>query len=150
MRRPIFADTDRVVGEDVNGRNLHNRAQPDRSAGVIREDQEARAVRPNLRKREAIEYGGHEMFADAEMKISSGGRFSKEVTGAVKGQSSFRRRRQIGCASDYPRHVFSYRVQNLGRRVTTCEPLCVRLKRRNVFVPTVRQFSFLHSYEMVR
>src|SRR3989442_6753984 len=90
------------------------------------------------------------MFADAEVKIPSGGRFSKKVTRTIKGQSSFRRRRQIGCASDYPRHVLSYRVQNLGRRVTTCEPLCVRLKRRNVFVPTVRQFSFLHAYEMIR
>ena len=100
MRRPIFADTDRVVGEDMNCRNLHYRAQPDRSAGVIREDQEARAVRTNLRKREAIEYGGHEMFADAEMKISSRRRFSEKITRAVEGQSSFRRGGQIGRASD--------------------------------------------------
>ena len=32
---------------------------------------------------------------------------------------------------------------------TTREAFRIRLKRRNVFVPTVGQFAFLHSYEIV-
>ena len=43
--RAVLADADRVVGEDVQDRDLHQRGQPDRGARVVGEDQEARPVR---------------------------------------------------------------------------------------------------------
>src|SRR6266581_6418894 len=42
---PVLADADRIVGEDVQHRDLHQRRQPDRSAGVIGEDEEPRPER---------------------------------------------------------------------------------------------------------
>ena len=36
VRRPVFADADRVVREDVDDRDLHERAQPDRRRGRSR------------------------------------------------------------------------------------------------------------------
>ncbi len=41
MRRAIFADADRIVREDVNDGNLHQRAEPDCGAGIVAEDQKS-------------------------------------------------------------------------------------------------------------
>ena len=43
MRRAVLADADRIVREDVDDRNLHQRGQPDRRTAVVGEDEEARA-----------------------------------------------------------------------------------------------------------
>ena len=48
MRGTVFADADRVVREDVDDRDLHDRGEADRGAAVIAEDQKARPIRPHL------------------------------------------------------------------------------------------------------
>ena len=53
MRRPVLADADRIVREDVDDRNLHQRREPDRRLHVVGEDEEARAEGADLRQRRA-------------------------------------------------------------------------------------------------
>ena len=53
--RAVLAHADGVVGEDVDDRDLHDRGQPDGRAAVVAEDQEARAVGPDLGERQAVQ-----------------------------------------------------------------------------------------------
>ena len=70
--RPVFADADRIVREDVDDRDLHDRA-PGGSAGsaVVAEDQEARAEGADLDEGHAVHDRGHGMLADAEVEIAA-------------------------------------------------------------------------------
>ena len=71
VRRAVLAHADRVVREDVDDRDLHDRGQADRRAAVVAEDQEARAVGPDLRQRQAVEDRAHGVLADAEMEVAA-------------------------------------------------------------------------------
>ena len=55
MRRAVLAEPDRVVREDPDRRDLHQRAEADRLARVVGEDQVRRAVGAQLREREAVD-----------------------------------------------------------------------------------------------
>ena len=48
MRRPILAIAHRVMGEYENGRQLHQGGEPEGRPGIIAEDEESRAERPEL------------------------------------------------------------------------------------------------------
>ena len=69
VRRPVLAEPDRVVGEDPDRGDLHQRAEPDRLARVVGEDQVGGAVRPQLREREAVHDACHSVLADSEVEV---------------------------------------------------------------------------------
>src|SRR5215510_4693600 len=69
MGRAVFAIAHRVVSEDKDGREFHQRREPDRWPRIIAEDEEGRAESAELRQREPVHNGGHGMLADAEMQV---------------------------------------------------------------------------------
>ena len=81
MRRPILAITHGVMGEHEDGRNLHERGEPDRRPGIVAEDEERRAERPQFRQRQTVDDRRHRMLANAEMKIAASRSFGFEVSG---------------------------------------------------------------------
>ena len=96
MRRPVLADADRIVREDVDDRQFHDRRQPDRRPAVVAEDEERRAVGPHLGQRHAVEDRAHGVLADAEVEVAAAVVAGLEIAGAVEGQQRLGRRGQVG------------------------------------------------------
>jgi hypothetical protein len=72
MSRTVFAEPDRIVGEDVNHVDAHQRRQPERGPAIVAEDEKTRAVGDEAAvERDAVQDGAHSMFADAEVQIAS-------------------------------------------------------------------------------
>ena len=61
----------RVVGEDVDDRDFHERGQADRRAAEVGEDEEAGAVGADLRQGHAVEARAHGELADAEVDVAA-------------------------------------------------------------------------------
>ena len=103
--RAVLADPDRVVREDVDHGDLHQRREPDRAARVVREDEEARPERAAASRAPARStIGGGGELADAEVEVAAAALGGLEVACAVEGQARLRRRREVGRAADEPRH----------------------------------------------
>ena len=149
VRWSVLADADRVVREEVDDREFHDRGQPDRRAAVVAEDQETRSVRAQLRERQPVQDRTHRVLANAEMKIASrvAGRF--EVSGAFERHARLRRGGQIRGAADDPRHGRRHCVQDLRRRVTTGDPFGISGEARNRLLPAIRQVALLHLQQAV-
>ena len=72
MRRPVFANADRVVRENVNVRQLRERRESDRRATIIGENKKCRAgSAKNAVIRNPIHDRAHAMFANAEVNIAT-------------------------------------------------------------------------------
>ena len=99
---PSSPEADRIVGEDIDGRNLHQGGQPDRGAHVVAEIEEGAAESPDLRNRHAIQGGAHTMFAHAEMQVASAVAARLEISGAIKLKPRPVGARQVGRAADQP------------------------------------------------
>jgi hypothetical protein len=72
MRRPVFADEDRVVREHERHRVLHHRGEPQRRAHVVAEDQERTDVRPDPAvERETVGDRPHGVLAHPVVDVAS-------------------------------------------------------------------------------
>src|SRR5882724_1756469 len=87
------------------------------------------------------------MFANPEVQVAAGRTRRLKIPRACNSESCFRRRREIGGASDEPRQVRRDRVQNLRGRVTPCNSLRIGRKHGNVLRPAGRQLAFLNLIE---
>src|SRR5438876_12375058 len=83
MGRAVFAVAHGVVCEEKEGRELHQRREPDRWTRVVAEDEEGRAERAELRQGEPVHNGGHRMLADAEMQVFPCRALGREVSRAL-------------------------------------------------------------------
>src|SRR5262247_1846450 len=95
MGRTVFAITQRVVREDKEGRELHQRREPHRWPRIIAEDEEGRAESAELRQGEPVHNGGHRMLTDAEMQVFPCRALGREVSRTRVGQRRLVRRSQI-------------------------------------------------------
>src|SRR5215471_13480136 len=86
----VFAITHGVVSEDKDGRELHQRREPDRWPRVVAEDEEGRTESAEFRQREPVHNGGHGMLADAEMQV-----FPCRVIGLEVARTLVRQRRLV-------------------------------------------------------
>ena len=145
----VLPHADRVVREDVDRRNLHDRGQPDRAAGEVGEDQETRPEGADFRQGKPVRDCAGSEFAHAEVQIAPARIVRLQVTGTVEGQPRLGRRRQVRGAADQPRVVLGQRVQHLPGRRPRCDALRVGGKGRNVGVPADGQFATLHPVELV-
>ena len=67
--RAVLAEADRVVGPDVDDRQLHQRREPHRAAHVVAEDEERAAEHPRAAvQRDAVHDRAHGVLADAEVQ----------------------------------------------------------------------------------
>ena len=105
VRRPILADANRVVGKDVDRRNLHKGAQTDGGSGVIAEDEKAGSEGAHLGERHSVDDGAHCMFTNTEVEVATAVIIGAKITCALEGKTGFGRGRQIGSAADEPGHV---------------------------------------------
>ena len=150
VRRAVLADADRVVREDVDDGDLHQRGEPDRAARVVREDEEPRPERAQLRERESVGDRRRRELAHAEVEVASRAIVRTEVAGSVEREPRLRRRREIRRAADEPRDALRDRVQHLTRRVTAREALRVGRKLRNRRLPGFGKLAALHALDLVR
>src|SRR3989442_7045551 len=83
MGGSVLADADRVVREDVDRRDLHERAQADGGPGVIAEDQEAGAEAADLRERQSVHHRPHRVLPNAEVHVAAAGILGGQVPRAL-------------------------------------------------------------------
>ena len=103
MRRAVLADRDRVVAEDPDGVELHQRREPDRRAHVVGEDEERRAERlddPAV-QREAVDRGAHAVLAHAPGDVAAGVLGRERLVALELGEG---RVDEVGGAADHRRH----------------------------------------------
>ena len=72
MGRAVFANTDRVVGKNVNIGKLSQRAEPNRRAAIVGEDHKrgARCAKKSV-IRDAVEDRTHPVLANAKVDIAA-------------------------------------------------------------------------------
>ena len=150
MGRPVLADPDRVVREDVDDGDLHQRGQPDRATRVVGEDEEARPERPELGERHPVRDRRRGVLADAEVEVAPAPLVGLEVAGAVERQARLRRGREVGGTAEQPGHVLRDARSAPGRtsRGSRC-PSRRPGRRRDVRVPAVGQLAALHPLDLV-
>ena len=150
MGRPVLAVAHRVVGEDEDGRQLHQRRQPDRRPRVVAEDEEGRAESPQLGQRHPVDDRRHGMLADAEMQVPAAGTAGLEVAGAREFQRRLVRGAEVRRAADEPGDVLGEHVEHLARGVAPGDALGVGREDRQIAVPAGRQLAPLHLVDLVR
>jgi hypothetical protein len=148
MGRPILAVAHGVMGEDHDGRQLHQGREADGGPRVVAEDEEGRAEGPELRQRHAVHGGRHGMLADAEMQVAPLRLAGLEIARAGEFQGRLVRGAEIGRAAEEPGNVLGQHVQHLTRGVASGDPLGSALKLGQVAVPAGRQIAALHLLDL--
>ena len=113
MGRAVFSNAHRVVGENVNGREMRQCGKADGWAAVIAEDEEGRtAGTEDAVVGDAVHDAAHGVFADAEVEVAAG------VVGAVKVTAVLdvvqRGAVQVGAAAGDERHGSADRLQHIA------------------------------------
>jgi len=68
----VFADSDGVMGEQVDDWEFHQRGEPDGAALDVGEDQEPGLVGADLAERQTVADRAGGVFADAEVQVPAG------------------------------------------------------------------------------
>src|SRR5215469_12149923 len=111
MGGPIFPHTDRIMSEHIDGREFHQRAQPQRTAHVVNKDEEPRAEWPKLHYAHSVQDCAHCVLADSEMKIASSIVFGRKVSRAILCDASLCRWCKVRRSSDQPGNVLGGGIQ---------------------------------------
>src|ERR1700693_6262622 len=99
MRRSVFADANRIVGENVNVRELGQRGQTDRWTAVIGKDKKRRTRCPeDSMIRNSVHDRAHAVFANTEMDVAAGWSVAGEIAAVL--DVIQRRAVEIGTAAD--------------------------------------------------
>ena len=83
MSGAILANSNGVVSEHVNHRELHQGAQAQGAPHVIDEDEKSRAEGPDFHQAHSVQDRAHGVFTDSEMEIASGIVLRREIAGAL-------------------------------------------------------------------
>jgi hypothetical protein len=149
--RPVLAEADRVVGEEVDHRQLHQGREADARAAVVGEGEVGGPEWLQLREREAVACRGGRVFADPEVDLTAGEAPRLEVDRAVEVEPHRGRVGEVGGAGDHPRDPLGDRVLDLVRGLAGRQPLLfVRLERGDRLVPAFRQPAALHRLDLGR
>src|SRR5579875_202962 len=72
MRRAVLAESDRIVGKDVDDVQLHQRRQSNRRPAVVGEHHEARTIRDKTAvQRDTVQDRAHPVLTYAEMQVAA-------------------------------------------------------------------------------
>src|ERR1700726_3084334 len=148
MGRSVFANTNRIVGKNVNVRKLGKRGQTNRCPTVIGEDQKRRTRRPeDSMIRNSIHDRAHAVFPNTEMDVATGW----SVTGEIPAILDVIQRRavEIGAAADEKRHRFRNRLKRFASRLA-CRELRVLRKLRDLREKIGVYFSIDRGVEQLR
>src|SRR5262249_33009453 len=105
MRRPILAVTHGVMGENENGRKLHQCGEPNGRPRIVAEDDEGRRISPQLRERQTIDDRRHGVLAHSEMEIPASRTIGLEVARAWEFERGLVRGPEVGRAAHDPWYV---------------------------------------------
>ncbi len=139
VRRAVLAEADRVVGEHVGHRQLHQRRQPHRRPQVVGEDEERRDERPHPAvQRDAVRGRGHRVLADAEVEVAA--LVGPRSDGGLAGEQRVGRGGEVARAAEQLREPRREGVERLARGLAGRE-LRPRGERRQRLVPAGRQLA---------
>ncbi len=148
VRRPVLPDPDGVMGEHVDDRQLHQRGQPQGTAGKVGEDQKGRPQRPQPGQGQPVGHRGRRVLADAKVQVAPARAGGLEVPSAVDGQPGLRRRGKIGGAADQPGHPGGDGVEDLPGGVPGGQAPAVGGEDGDVGVPAVGQLPTPDQVEL--
>ncbi len=149
MCRAVFSDPDRIMGEDIDGRHVHDRAQPQRGLQVVAENEIGGAVGTKLGEREPVENRRHGVLADAEVKIAAAILVGFEISGSLEGEAGFGRRREVGGTSDQPGIMRRDGIQHLARGDESRDTLRVGREAGQIAIPAIGEPVRLHALELI-
>ena len=149
VRRSVLAHADRVVGEDIDDRKLHQRGKADGRFHVVGKDKEARAEGSDLGQCEPVQDRAHGVLADAEMHVAAARGVGFEIAGALECEPGLGGRREIGRAADQPRVMRGNGVEHLAGRVARGKALRVGGENRKGRVPVLGKLAPLHALDPV-
>src|SRR5438067_1770898 len=110
MSRSILSYTDRVMRENMKNRQLHYCAEPNRTSGIIAENEKSRTIGPNLHQRHPVQNCGHGMLANPKVKIATARVLGRDIARPFKGYTSFCRWGQIRRPPHQPGYALCQRV----------------------------------------
>ncbi len=146
--RSVLAEADRVVGEDVDHRQLHQRREADRRARVVGEDEVGRPRRAQLREREPVRDRGRLVLADPVVEVAPAAVARLEVAGAVELQPHRGRVGEVGRAAHEPGQPLGDRVLDRLRGLAGRDAVGVGVEGRDLGVPAVGQLAALHRRDL--
>ena len=149
VRRAVLADADRIVREDIDHRDLHDRSQPDRHPAIVAEDQESGAEGADLDQRHPVQDGAHRVLADAEVDVAA------RVAPASKSPAPSNVRRVLvdGARSAAPPisqgtfRAIAFKTMPDEMRVAI--PLASAGKAVSARIPAFGKLAMLHPVELV-
>ena len=111
----VFAHADGVVGEDIKHGQFHDRRQANGWAHVIGKDEKGCPEGLQAAQYQAVADRAHDVFANAEMKITAGVIAGGKIAGSLERQQRVSRGGQIGRSAQKPRHSLGDLVEHLAR-----------------------------------
>ncbi|MCG3120607.1 MAG: hypothetical protein ALAOOOJD_03375 [bacterium] len=147
MRRAVFADADAVMGENINGRLLHQTGQTKCRPLIIRKDEKRRNIRTQFAQRHAVGNRTHRIFANAEMKISAVIIAFLKIAAVF--DQRFGRGRQIRGATHEPGNLRGDGIQNFAVRFAAGETFRIRRENRQRLFPAGRNFTILQHLKLL-
>src|SRR5258708_26900421 len=88
------------------------------------------------------------MLPDTEVQILTGRRISLKVSGAFVGQTRPVRWPQVGRASEKPGNILCEHVQRFGGGIASRDALRVGGKHGEVAIPSCRELTSLHLFNL--
>ncbi len=134
VRRPVFADANRIVRQDVQHRPMHDAGQSHAAAHVIGKDKEGRRIGAQTGQRHPVDDAGHRVLADAEVHVAAGVMAGQKITFAI--QMGLVAGCQVGRTADHKGQVLGDRVENFAAAVAGRVAFFTGLEYRDIFVPT--------------
>ena len=117
MRRAVFAQEDRVVGEDEDLADLVERREAQRGLDVVEEVEEGRAERQQAAvQRDPVRRGGHRVLAHAVVDVAAGVGPGLEISLAF--EVGLRRRIEVRRTADEFRKRGGDRVHHRAAGIT--------------------------------
>ena len=133
----ILTQSDTVVREHVDGREMGEGRQPDSRAHVVGEDQERSAIREDATVGgKTVQYPTHRVLAHPEVQVAGAVRSGLEV--AQAGEIGVVGRSEVGGAAQESRHHRREGIEGLARRGPGGQALSGG-KDRQLVGPPVRQ-----------
>ncbi len=114
MRRPVFSHADRVVGENVNRGDFHQRAEAHARPHVVAEIKERGAERPEFRQGHAVHDRAHGVFSHAEVNVAPAILIRVELSRSVERQVRLVGFGQVRRAANQPWDILRQRVQGFS------------------------------------
>src|SRR5581483_3013325 len=112
VRGAVFSDADRIVGEDEDRWNLHERRQSHAGTHVITEIEECGPKCADAGERHSVYARTHDVLSNPEVQIAPGVASRLEISRSLKLERGLIRGCEVGGASYEPRNILCQGVED--------------------------------------